>query len=165
MIIVASPAVPPSFPRLLLLLLLFLPLFLLLLLLLLAIHPAVAARQFAAARALQGQDGRTACAGCPNDGVRDCVATSETIGDAHCARCATGQAWWPCDLAEECHCRDPPAYDEDAVGATPAPDPTPGTGWPHPTILEGAAVGSQVSQGAPANGASIKKYERWPPRT
>ena len=95
-----------------------------------------------------GWDGRTACAGCPNDGVRDCVATSATIGDAHCARCATGQAWWPCDLADECHCRDPPAYDEDAVGATPAPDPTPGTGWPHPTVLEGAAVGSQVSQGS-----------------
>ena len=105
---------------------------LLLHLLLAIIHPAVvvAARRSssssssysaaAAARALQaeGQTGLAACAGCPNDGSRDCVATSATIGDPHCAQCSTGQTWWPCDLVDECHCRDPPAT---SAPATPSP--------------------------------------------
>ena len=109
---------------------------LLLHLLLAIIHPAVvvAARRSsssssssysaaAAARALQaeGQTGLAACAGCPNDGSRDCVATSATIGDPHCAQCSTGQTWWPCDLVDECHCRDPPAATSDAPAATPSP--------------------------------------------
>ena len=102
---------------------------LLLLLLLAIIHPAVvvAARRSssssaaaaAAARALQaeGQTGLAACAGCANDGARDCVATTATIGDPHCAQCSTGQTWWPCDLVGECHCRDPPT----SAPATPPP--------------------------------------------
>jgi hypothetical protein len=73
-----------------------------------------------------GQDGSTACDGCPNDGVRDCIATSASIGDAHCALCATGQTWWPCNLVDECHCAGPPTSSP-TVQTTTAPSVRPTT--------------------------------------
>lgn len=37
--------------------------------------------------------GSVACTGCAE---ASCLAVG-TIGDAHCAQCAKGQTWWPCD--------------------------------------------------------------------
>ena len=37
--------------------------------------------------------GSVACTGCAE---ASCLAVG-TVGDAHCAQCAKGQTWWPCD--------------------------------------------------------------------
>lgn len=50
-----------------------------------------------------GLIGSEACANCSEN---LCVATNPmSIGDAHCAQCAKGQVWWPCNLVDECYCK------------------------------------------------------------
>lgn len=50
-----------------------------------------------------GLIGSEACANCSEN---SCVATNPmSIGDAHCAQCAKGQVWWPCNLMDECYCK------------------------------------------------------------
>ncbi len=49
-------------------------------------------------------DGLTECASCPNDDKLACSGT--TITDDLCAPCATGQLWWPCNIPDECYCKD-----------------------------------------------------------
>jgi hypothetical protein len=50
-------------------------------------------RRFLQATAATGLLGSVACTGCAE---ASCLAVG-TIGDAHCAQCAKGQTWWPCD--------------------------------------------------------------------
>ena len=47
--------------------------------------------------------GSVECANCsgPN---QQCSGT--TIQDMHCIPCSSGQAWWPCNIANECYCKD-----------------------------------------------------------
>lgn len=50
-----------------------------------------------------GLIGSEACANCSEN---SCVATNPmSIGDAHCAQCAKGQVWWPCNVMDECYCK------------------------------------------------------------
>lgn len=50
-------------------------------------------------------DGISECANCsPNDPNKSCAGS--TISDEHCAPCATGQKYWPCNLMDECYCKD-----------------------------------------------------------
>mmetsp|Transcript_763 Transcript_763/g.1605 ORF Transcript_763/g.1605 Transcript_763/m.1605 type:complete len:666 (+) Transcript_763:172-2169(+) len=48
-------------------------------------------------------DGLSSCAGC-NSGNLQC--SGKSISDEHCGPCATGQTWWPCNLLDECYCKD-----------------------------------------------------------
>jgi len=64
-----------------------------------------------------GLIGSEACANCSEN---LCVATNPmSIGDAHCAQCAKGQVWWPCNLVDECYCKIS-GTETTAAGATVA---------------------------------------------
>lgn len=55
-------------------------------------------------RQATGIIGSEACANCPES---KCVATnSMSVGNEHCAQCAKGQTWWPCNLVDECYCTE-----------------------------------------------------------
>jgi hypothetical protein len=43
-----------------------------------------------------------------------------SIGDAHCAQCAKGQVWWPCNLIDECYCKSSETTDTTAAAAAAA---------------------------------------------
>lgn len=62
-----------------------------------------------------GLIGSEACANCSEN---DCVATNPmSIGDAHCAQCAKGQVWWPCNLIDECYCKSSGTTDTTSAAA------------------------------------------------
>lgn len=63
-------------------------------------------------------DGLTECASCPNDDKLFCSGT--TINDEFCAPCATGQLWWPCNILDECYCKDLAAAAAEAAAAAAA---------------------------------------------
>jgi len=75
-----------------------------------------------------------------------CVAVpgnSQAATDEHCAPCATGQSWWPCDVAGLCQCAgssgepepEPEPESEHSTGpsASPTPAPATATETPEPT--------------------------------
>ena len=47
--------------------------------------------------------GSIECASCSGLN-QQCSGT--TIQDMHCLPCSSGQAWWPCNIANECYCKD-----------------------------------------------------------
>mmetsp|Transcript_113353 Transcript_113353/g.218217 ORF Transcript_113353/g.218217 Transcript_113353/m.218217 type:complete len:524 (-) Transcript_113353:244-1815(-) len=59
------------------------------------------------------------CNGCA--APHQCVGNSnvQAVEDAHCAPCASGQTWWPCDIENLCFCWDP---------STPRVPPPPSSG-------------------------------------
>lgn len=53
--------------------------------------------------AVESLDGLAECAGC---NTPDLKCRGRTIMDEHCAPCATGQTWWPCNVNNECYCEN-----------------------------------------------------------
>mmetsp|Transcript_15922 Transcript_15922/g.34466 ORF Transcript_15922/g.34466 Transcript_15922/m.34466 type:complete len:627 (+) Transcript_15922:307-2187(+) len=53
-------------------------------------------------------DGATECSSCTS-----ASCTGSTIDDVHCGPCATGQSWWPCNILDECYCKDQAPEPED----------------------------------------------------
>merc|ERR1719331_66112 len=60
----------------------------------------------------------------------DCTAVPNNAAwatDSHCAQCATGYEYWPCDVAGACQC---------SGSSTGAPGPNPTTGAPSPDTTQ-----------------------------
>ena len=68
-----------------------------------------------AQRKLQSLDlGSIECANCATNDSQSCSGT--TIDDMHCLPCGTGQTWWPCNIMNECYCKDLTAKPDSSTG-------------------------------------------------